>query len=193
MRVMKTISAVLFAVVLPLGACAGFHETPPPDTARINRGGTTFGDYDVFATQQAAFAFAQSSRTRGNPAEAARAAANVDYMAGELSTSPRWDNVGPLTKLQMLQARQTVRQTLGVAPGTRSQAVVDDLFAASDAAAAGNPAAAQAALDPSVFTFGPARTYSLLTDMPFLADVNVATTHAAGQLFPNDNGSGWDR
>jgi hypothetical protein len=95
------------------------HVTPPADTARLppNAFGT-YADGDVGAINQAAWAFADPSRTRNNPGDAARAAAAVDYLAGELNTSPRWDFMSVLTKMEILQARAEVRHALGIAPGS---------------------------------------------------------------------------
>ena len=70
--------------------------------------------------------------SRPHPRQAGRCSAGVgamDYIAGELYTSPRWANIPALTQEQLLQGRREVREALGVAPGAPSQAVVDDLTA----------------------------------------------------------------
>lgn len=87
---------IVLSALLALSACAW--ETPPPDTARWPLpAGVVNTDPDVEIINQAAWAFAEPSRTRGRPIEAARAAAGVDYLAGQIATSPRWAHVGPLT------------------------------------------------------------------------------------------------
>ena len=81
------------------------------DTARLAPGALGSGfDPDVTAVNLARWAFADSGRTRGRPIEGARAAASMDYIAGELYTSPRWANIDALTKEQLLQGRQEVRR-----------------------------------------------------------------------------------
>lgn len=172
---------LVLASLLP-AACA---VTPPPDTAipPPNAWGLN-ADPDVTAINVAAWAFADPARTRGRPIDAARAVAAVDYMGGELSSSPRWDFVNPLTKLQMEQARIEVRQAVGIAQNAPSQVVVDDLLAAANALFRGNRAAAEAALPPQVFTLGPAQTLARLANLPYLPTANTATQRAAMQTEP---------
>ena len=98
---------------LAIAACV---VQPPPDTAALPFAAFGTLDNDVAAANQAAWAFAAPARTANNPVDAARAAAGIDYLAGELSSNPRWVMVSPLTKQEMLQARVDVRQVLGIAP-----------------------------------------------------------------------------
>jgi hypothetical protein len=185
-------TTLLAAGLLP-AACASFHPTPYPDTAHVLPGSFGgFSDPDVNAVQQSAYAFAYPARTRGLPIEAARGAAGVDYMAGELLTAPRWAYMSPIIQMQMLQARVALRQTLGVTPNASSQAVVNGLLNYADARAAGDPTAAQNTLNPVIFTYGPAHTEALLTNMPYMSIVNIATTNCDAALGPS-NGSGVDR
>jgi hypothetical protein len=44
----------------------------------------------VAAANQAAWAFAAAERTANDPVDAARAVAGLDFLAGELSSNPRW-------------------------------------------------------------------------------------------------------
>jgi len=177
---------LLLACSLPAG-CA---VTPPPDTARLppNAFGT-YADGDIGAINQAQWAFANPARTRNDPVDAARAVAAVDYLAGALSTSPRWDFMSPITKQEMLRARAEVRQAVGIAPGAPSQEVVDRLLYAGNALAAANRASADSALQPPVFAAGPQRTFAVLSNMPFLRETNIATQHAAAQRQPTDSSS----
>jgi len=178
--------ALVVLAALLLAGCASI--APPPDTARLppNAYGL-FADNDIGAINLAQGAFADPGRTRNDPADAARVAAAVDYLAGELSSSPRWTAMSPITKGQMLQAREEVRQALGIAPGAPSQLVVDALLGAANAIAAGDRTAALAALRSPVFTWPPEQTLARLSDMPFLPMANVASQRAAQQRFPEDN------
>ena len=113
------------ACLLP-AACAGGLRPVVPDTARLAPGALGSGfDPDVTAVNLARWAFADSGRTRGLPIEGARAAASMDYIAGQLYTSPRWANIDAITKEQLLQGRQEVRAALGVVPGTSHLLVME--------------------------------------------------------------------
>jgi hypothetical protein len=185
------LASLLLASLLPAGCSA---VTPPPDTARLPP--DAFGinaDGDIGAMNQAQWAFASPARTRNDPADAARAVAAVDYLAGALSSSPRWDFMSPLTKQEMLWARAEVRQAVGIAPAAPSQEVVNRLLYAGNALAASNPAAAETALQPPVFTWPPQQTLAVLSAMPFLREANIATQHAATQAQRNDRGSDFSR
>ena len=179
---------LLAAVCLLPVACAGSGQPFVPDTARLGPGALGSGfDADVTAVYLAQWAFADSGRTRGRPIDAARAAASMDYIAGQIYTSPRWSNVSALTKEQLLQGRREVRAALGVVPGTPSQAVVDHLIFAGNALAAGDQAAALAQLGGPVFTAPSDQVLQRLANMPYLQMANVSTMHAAGELFQNDS------
>lgn len=180
---------LLFAATCLLpAACAGLQPVVP-DTARMPAGALGSGfDPDVTAVNLAYWAFASSSRTRGRPIEGARAAASMDYIAGELYTSPRWANIDAITKEQLLQGRQEVRAALGVVPGTPSQAVVDRLTTAANALAGGNQAFAIAQLGSPVFQEAGEQVLQRLGNLPYLRMANVSTTRAANQLFQDGRG-----
>ena len=175
---------LLLASICVLPAACGSIQPFVPDTARLAPGqlGTGF-DPDTTAVYQAQWAFADAGRTYGRPIEAARAAASMDYIAGQLYTSPRWARVSALTKEQLLQGRQEVRAALGIPPNTPSQAVVDHLAAAGNALAAGDQPAALALLSGPTFTAPPDQVLARLSNMPYLRMANVSTMRAANELF----------
>ena len=182
---MKRLWVVGIAAVL---AGCGSIQPFVPDTARLPPGALgSGGDPDVAAVNQAQWAFADAARTYGRPIEAARAAASLDYLAGEIYTSPRWAYIDPLTKNQLLQGRQELRTALGIAPGTPSQQVVDRLATVGNALAANDQPAALNALSAPAFTAGPQQTLATLSNMPYLQTANVATSHLGNELFQNDN------
>ena len=174
----------VFLGALALAGC-GFIQPTVPDTARMTMAqfGTGGLDPDVAATQFAQWAFADSGRTYGRPVEGARAVAAMDYIAGQLYTSPRWAGMSAITKEQLLQGRAEVRQALAVRPGTPSQVVVDRMTAAGNALAAGNRDAALAQLTDPAFTAGPQPTLDRLANLPYLQMANVSTQRAGNQLF----------
>jgi hypothetical protein len=139
-------------------------------------------DPDVTAVNLAQWAFADASRTYGRPIEAARASASLDYLAGEISTAPRWANIDALTKQQLLEGRRDLRAALGVAPGATSQQVVDSLTAASTALAADDKTGAIRALGSPVFPAGGAKTLDVLSNLPYVRTANVGTQNLGNAM-----------
>ena len=145
------------------------------------------------AADLAAWAFSWSSNTHNRPIQAARAVAAVDYLAGELSSNPRWIGVSPFVTMQMLQARTEVRNVIGIAPGARSQVVVDSLARYAAALQGGAPPAqAEQNLANPSFTLGAPMTVAKLENLPFMSVTNVATQRAASALGNGGGGSGSD-
>ncbi len=162
----------------------------PADTARLPPG--VFGplDQDIPATHYAQYAFADAARTYGNPAAGARAVLAMEYIAGELSTSPRWAGISASTQTELLQARRDVRAAVDIAADAPSQLVVDSLAAAQADLAGGNQAAATAALANPAFPAGGAAAVAMLGNLPYIRLANVATAHAAEELDGADQGGG---
>jgi hypothetical protein len=173
--------AVLFmAAAVALAGCA---VTPPPDTSQIPPGALGGNaDNDIMAINTAEWAFANPARTRGNVVNGIRAVISIDYLAGQLSSSPRWDYMSPLTKQQMLEARLEVRRALGIQPTAPSQAVVNALLALS---VNPTPATADQILRPPVFTLPPDETLARLDNLPYLPIANQASARAGAQEFPS--------
>jgi hypothetical protein len=164
-------------------------ETPLPDTARVSS--PVFGsngDSDIAAINLSSWAFARPANTRGDPADAARALAAVDYLAGELSSSPRWAGMSPLTKVEMLRAREQVRQLLRIRGGASSQSVVDALNDIGAAIAANDSKSIQKSLHNKVFEESPDRITRILSNLPYLDITNIATQHANSET--NTGGDG---
>jgi hypothetical protein len=135
-------------------------------------------DTDLAAINLVQYNFADANRTYGDPAEAAKAVAALDYMAGELSVSPRWVNLPYDVKQNMLDARVSVRAALGIAPDAPSQALVDAMATVTDALSTGHEAAAEAALVPPTFTLPPAETLRRLANMPYIQVADAAADQA---------------
>ncbi len=140
---------------------------------------------DQGAVGLSSYALGNRASLRSQPGEAARAVAAIDYLAGALYENPHWTGIPAVHKINMEQGRQEVRGVLGVAPGTPSQIVVNDLIAAAQAFDAGDLAAARAALPPSVFTLGPDQTVALLSNLPPLPAANVAAQRVNNDLYFN--------
>ena len=145
-------------------------------------------DPDVTAVNLAQYSFADSSRTYGKPIEAARASAAMIYLAGSLYSSPRWQLISAITKEQLLQGRQEVRDALGVPSGAPAQAVVDGLVAAANALVANDRPAAIRALSAPAFPAGGEQELARLSNMPYMRMANVSTMKAANELFDASSG-----
>ena len=141
-------------------------------------------DNDLAAANQASWAFAAPARTRDNPVDAARACAAIDFLAGELSSNPRWLSLSPLTKQQMLQARLDVRRVLGIEPGVRSQSVVNALMGFAAAWEADNKPVALQMLAVPGFSLPPPQMAQVLANLPYVQSANVASIEAAQQMLP---------
>lgn len=174
----------LAALPLAVAACAA---QPLPDTAILPFAAFGTMDNDVAAANLAAWAFAAPERTANNPGDAARAVAGLDYLAGELSSNPRWLMVSPLTKQDMLQARREVRQVLEIGPDAPSQVVVTSLLRFAAEWQAGNQAVALQALSVRGFTLAPQATVRRLGSLPYIRSANVGSMDAANQMLSGDN------
>lgn len=173
---------VVMVLCASLAACAA--ATPPPDTAQLPFAAFGTLDNDVGAANIASSAFASPARTANDPVDGARACAAIDYLAGQLSSSPRWLDLSPLTKQEMLQARVDVRAVLGVAPGVPSQMVVGALLQFAAAWQVGNRQAALQFLNPPAFLHGPQQTLQILSHLPDIPTANRASIDAANQMLP---------
>jgi hypothetical protein len=110
--------------------------------------------------------------------------AAIDYLAGELSSNPRWIMVSPLTRQEMLRARADVRQVLGIAPDAPSQFVVETLLQFAWLWQSGNWPVAMQVLASQVFTLPPQQTLLVLNNLPYVQSANIASADAAAQMLP---------
>ena len=85
-----------------------------------------------------------------DPAVAARASAQVEYLAVTVPIDPRY-SFTPTLAGPLAAARDELHAALGVAATAPPQAVVEGLYGASRALSARNPGAAADALSPAVF------------------------------------------
>jgi hypothetical protein len=128
--------AILLAGLL-LAACAG---GPPPEPVP-DRPTIGAGDPAHQAVLVAAYAFGDTRRLAGRPADAARAAAAV-----ALPQDFRWTGASPLLFGQLRDARAELRGVLGIAPDASPVAVSQRLRAAARLLDEGSRAEAAAAL-----------------------------------------------
>jgi hypothetical protein len=131
----------------------------------------------------AAYGFGHYDDLKGNPALAADTVAALDYMGGQLNTSPRWVGMPSLYRLEMLRSRDTVRGVLGISPTVPSQDVVDTMLGLSAAYASGDRAKVNTLLSSPIFSVPPEEAAERLADIPYLPAVNNATSHADAYSF----------
>jgi hypothetical protein len=139
----------------------------------------TYLDNDVGAINQSSWAWAAPARTLNDPMNAAKAILAVDYLADELTVSPRWLLVSPFAKMHMVEARAEVRRVMGIEPNAPSQLVANALLQTVSGLQTADQQAALQALALPVFMFPPRRTLQLLTELPYVASANIATSEAA--------------
>jgi hypothetical protein len=166
--------------LLPLAACGSLPATR--DTPYLPPG--VFGVYednDVGAINFAAWAFASPANTANRPFEAMKAVIALEYLAGELRDNPRWVAIDGNLKLRVVQARDDVRQALGIRPDAPPQLVVNALLSASSALAFGDQAAALQPLSSAVFTQPPAQTLALFARLPYVQSANLASSRVSDE------------
>jgi hypothetical protein len=172
-----------------LAGLAGCSTISIPSTATMPDGALgSNGDTDVRSLQVAAYDF--SHPMVNDPAEAVNAIAALDYMGGKLNSSPRWLDMPGLWSLEMLKSRQKVRQFIGISENAPSQAVVNTMLALAVAYRNGNQADIQRLLSQPIFTAPPDQIQAHLSNIPLIASVNSATSHAEEYSYPIDYDNG---
>lgn len=131
-------------LMLLIGACAA--PAPPPSALLPADAVEGVGDPARAAILGSAYAFAAPSHLAGRPAEAARALAQVEYLAAEIPSGPRWVEWSPLVGAELQLARAELRTALGVPVAASPQHVVDAFYAAARALQRGDVAAAELVL-----------------------------------------------
>jgi hypothetical protein len=159
-----------------LAACAGLE---PVERASLPRGFVEgAGDPTRAAAISAGSAFGMPSRLAGQPGAAARAIAQMEFLAVELPANPAIRSPNPTLLPQLRDARREWRGALGVAPGAPAQRVINGLLAASQAIEQGRQDALASALASDVFTAGADGTVARLNALPHLPRTAAAATAA---------------
>lgn len=167
-----------FLAVLVLAGCAELQrpnvlEQPPPGLLAVSADPVRTA---LAATTQA---FAdQGSQLRGRPAEAARAAAQLEYL---VAVAPGAVPLSRAAGIALLAARDELRAALGVPEAAAARPVVASLNAAASALARTDTAAATRALAP----VGGAETLRRLGDIGALPNAEQATILLSRELSRN--------
>jgi hypothetical protein len=142
-----------------------------------------FGDPVRGAALRAPSTLGDTSRWAGRPVEAAEAAAELEFLANEFATNPRYaPEANPAVPQQLEAARREMREFLGVAPAAAPDLVMAALRRAAAALRGGSMAGAEAALSGPAFAYGPAATLGRLASMPRLPRVAEAAGGVAAEI-----------
>ncbi|MBX9749775.1 MAG: hypothetical protein K5Q68_09195 [Roseococcus sp.] len=177
----------LTLLALPLlAACA---TEIPAETAQLPRDAVVgAGDPMRSAVFHTNSVFAQRSPAMGQPAAAARAIAEMEFLAVDLPRNNNLSSPSATLVPDLVMARQEWRRVLDIAPDAPAQPVINALFAASRALEDGQPAAAAAALPSSIFRKGGAATIAQLSALPRLPNTAMAAATAQQSLQPTTGG-----
>lgn len=158
-------NALKAAIVLaPLAACA---TNPLPPSARLPPDAISAAQDPMrTAILGSAYTFNRPS----SPAERARAAAFVEFLAADYSWNWRWAEYTPTTGPALEAARNELHAAFGIAPSAPPQAVVDGLLLASRSLEQGGAPT----LSPAVFT-QPSVTLASLSTPAELPATRIAT------------------
>lgn len=148
--------------MLMLGAC-----TPPEPAPNLP---TTLAPADqvrdpTIQVGQSVAGFFRNPQP-GQPAVAARAIAELEWLAANLPSSPQWQGIGGSGIGQLAQARNEARAALGIPRGAAPQAVIDGLAATATALDSNDRAAVARALPRATFQLGPEATLARLAEPP---------------------------
>ncbi len=158
---------------LALAACA---PTAPPPTIPLSAApGERVIDPITRAANNATALFRRPLPNQ--PAAAARAIADIEYLAGAVPGDPRWQ--ASAAPVPLAQARDQGRQALGIPAGAPAQGVIDGLTRAADALDANDRAAAEQALPRIIFTAGPQETLRRLAAPPRIRSASAALAAVA--------------
>lgn len=168
-------------LALPLlAACASL---PPVETAQLPRDAVTgAGDPMRSAVFNTNAVFGHASPAAGRPGEAARAIAQMEFLAVDLPRNSNLSSPSATLVPDLVSARQEWRGALDIAPEAPAQSVINALFSAGRALDAGQADAAAAALPSTIFRKGGAATVAQLAALPRLPRTAVAAATAQQSL-----------
>lgn len=168
----------LLAAILAAGCAEMAQPPPPPPPAGLV--GAAAADPLRASVDAAAAAFAdRGAALAGRPAEAAQAAAQLEFLAADLPRDPRHGMAIGGVAQELALARAELRDALGVAEQAEPMVVVRALLGAARALRAGNRAAAAAALPAPTFRPGGERSVARLGALGPLPQAALATAAAA--------------
>lgn len=164
--------AGLAAVMLLAAGCAPV-EPPPTLPPSIGPQAGFVSRDPIMVVGQDVTAFFRAPRA-GQPAAAARAIAELEWLADAVPANPRWQTASGTAIVALAQSRWEARTALGIPSNTPAQAVINGLAGAAVAIEAGDRAALAAALPRAVFPLGPEGTVRRLSQPPSVPSAMLA-------------------
>lgn len=163
-----------FAVLLTLSLAACAPSGPPPTLPQsLGGSGAIVGRDPIVVVGQEVVAFYRDPQPN-QPAAAARAIAELEWLADTLPNNPRWMTASDVGINSLVESRWTARRALGISQSTPGQAVINGLAAAANAIDSNNQSGLSAALPRNIFPLGPQQTIARLSQPPSLPDVMQA-------------------
>ncbi len=152
------------------------------------------GDPVAGAALSAPSTFGDLSKYQGDPAGAARAVVQLEFLTDAFENNPVWaPQANPILQGQLQQAEASVRQQLGIGAGAPAQDVIDGLRAAAQAIDDGSNQRAQLALSAPAFTAGGAETLRRLSNMRSTTMASVAAQAVSQAAMEGPSGPGGRR
>lgn len=173
MRSMMALSALVI-----LAGCAA--EPPTPVTLPGQTDATVSRDPFIEVGQDIAAFYRRPQPNQ--PAAAARAIAEIEWLAVSLPMSPRWRTTAGEGMTQLTLARNEARTSLGIPRNAAPQSVINGLSAAASAIEAGDNAAVARALPRATFPLGPEETVRRLAAPPPNRNIMPALTALRGAM-----------
>ncbi|MFZ6763727.1 hypothetical protein [Pseudoroseomonas sp. WGS1072] len=179
----------LAALLLP--ACAEL-RTPPPRTELPLDLVPAAQDPFRSAVRLAARDFAdQAAGLNGRPAETAKAAARLEFLAQAIATDPRYSDFPPGMVMALRGAVAEVRQAIGLSETALPDQAIGALAAAARAIEAGGGSGG--AFPETLFPAGPERTRQRLAEPGPLPEAAIATGRLEEAVAAMDREGGWGR
>ncbi len=173
------------SVLLSALAAAACTSSAPPPTMPATAGGPAVTSDPITTARLGASEFFRSPQA-GQPAAAARAIADIEFLADRVPSDPLWQTARASALTGLAQSRDEARRALGIPARASGQAVIDGLTSAATALEANDRAAVARALPRNVFTAGPEQTVRRLSAPPRVPSATGAL--AALSLGPGPSG-----
>lgn len=168
--------SAIFLALLAAAACAPAEQATLPEG--LGPQGAVSRDPAVAVGQEVVGFFRAPQANQ--PAAAARAIAELEWLATNLPNNPRYQTASATGLNELSQARWEARTALGIPRGASAQGVINGLAGASRAIEANNQTALAAALPRATFPLGPQATVQRLAQPPSVPSVMQAYWSLAG-------------
>lgn len=180
------------AALLLLGACEGRPFPDPVEQVQLPAAANASQVTDPTrgAILSAAYVFGQPETVAGNPAAAAEALGQLEYLTAELASNSRWQDLDALVVPMLRQGRAEARTAFGFRSDAPAQLAVEALYGAAAALRSGDRARAEAALRPLTGPGREAGTIERLAALPRLPQAAAATARAQNALTQRDRNQG---